>query len=51
MKIYTINGRITTDSKILYKNKEFFRKMTNNSKEIELCKLLMKNPHKNIVKI
>jgi len=29
----------------------FFRKMTNNSNELHISKILMENPHKNIVKI
>lgn len=33
------------------KAKSFFRKMTNNKGEIELCTLLMQHPHKNIIKI
>lgn len=35
----------------MYKGKDFFRKMTNDSLEIEICKLLIKHPHKNIIKI
>ena len=49
-KIYTLAGKIiNTNEK--YEDKYIFRKMTNNKIEITLCKILMQNPHKNIVKI
>lgn len=51
MRTYTLNGRFTTDPEILHEGKDFFRKMTHNKGEIELCALLMKNPHKNIIQI
>lgn len=51
IRIYTTDGEFTSDPNILYKGKDFFRKMTNDSLEIEICKLLIKHPHKNIIKI
>ena len=52
MKItYGFNGTITRDRDSLYEGQDFFRKMTGNENEIRICKLLMKNPHNNIVKI
>jgi len=51
VKIYTSKGEFITNPEILHEGKEFFRKMTNNQSELELCKLLMINPHKNIIKI
>jgi serine/threonine protein kinase len=51
VKIYTSEGEFITNPEILHEGKEFFRKMTNNQSELKLCKLLMMNPHKNIVKI
>jgi serine/threonine protein kinase len=51
VKIYTQEGEFITNPEILHEGKEFFRKKTNNQSELELCKLLMMNPHKNIVKI
>ena len=51
VKIYTIDGRFTRDPKILHDGKDFFKKITHNAGEIEICELLMKNPHKNIIKI
>ena len=52
MKItYEFNGTITRVRDSLYGDQDFFRKMTCNENEIRICKLLMKNPHNNIVKI
>lgn len=51
MKTYELDGALTTDSTKLYKGQDFFRKMTKNKNEIKLCKLIQKNPHKNIVEI
>ena len=51
MKTYGLEGQFTIDSKKLHEGKDFFRKMTENKKEIELCKFIMNHPHKNIVKI
>ncbi len=51
MKVYKMNGEITTDPEILREGKDFFRKMTISKREKDICELLMKNPHKNIVKI
>ena len=51
VRTYTLEGAITEDPRILYNGKDFFRKMTDNQSEVELCKLLMKNPHKNIIKM
>ena len=50
IKIYERNGDFTIDPTILREGKDFFRKMAY-KREIDLCKLLMKNPHKNIIKI
>ena len=49
--IYNLNGSFRKDPTLLHNGKNFFRKMTNNENEIELCKILMKNPHKNIITI
>lgn len=49
MEIYTLEGDIITNDK--HKGKKIFRKMTNNKKEIKICKIIMENPHENIVKI
>lgn len=51
VKVYTMEGDFTTDPTILYEGNDFFRKMTTNETEKEICKLLMKNPHKNIITI
>jgi len=51
VKIYTSEGEFITNPEILHEGKEFFRKMTDNESELEICKLLMMNPHKNIIKI
>ena len=55
MRIYTAEGDITEDPKTLIDGKDFFRKMTPtrayNKGEKEICEILMKHPHKNIVKI
>lgn len=51
VKVYTMEGDFTSDPKILHEGKDFFRKMTTNETEKEICKLLMKNPHKNIITI
>lgn len=49
-KIFTYDGKIAkTDD--LYEGKDFFQKMTTNETEKKICKRLMENPHKNIVKI
>ena len=48
---YTMDGRITTEPKISFEGNDFFRKMTYCKRETEICELLMKNPHQNIVKI
>jgi serine/threonine protein kinase len=50
-RIYTLNGEIIIDPTIVHEGKDFFRKMTNHKGEIELCKLIMKYPHKNIINI
>ncbi len=51
MKVYKMNGEFTTNLEILHEGKYFFRKMTISKREKDICELLMKNPHKNIVKI
>lgn len=51
IRIYKLDGKIIGDPNILHEGKDFFRKMTNDKNELEICKLLMKNPHKNIIKI
>lgn len=51
MITYTLDGDITEDPRILLDGKDFFRKMTDSKEEKEICELLMKNPHKNIIKI
>jgi len=51
MITYTLDGDITEDPEILFEGNNFFRKITDSNQEKEICKLLMKNPHKNIIKI
>ena len=51
VKIYTEKGDFEEDPQILHDGKDFFRKMKPNTGEKEICELLMKNPHKNIIKI
>ena len=51
VRIFTLDGKFVNDPTILREGKPFFRKMSNHPKEIELCKLLMKHPHENIIKI
>ena len=51
MKVYEMDGEFTTNPEILHEGKDFFRKMTRSKREKDICELLMKNPHKNIVKI
>lgn len=55
MRIYTEEGDITEDPQTLLDGKDFFRKMTPtrryNKGEKDICKLLMKHSHKNIVQI
>jgi len=48
--IYTLEGEMITSNK-LYEGQSFFRKMTTCSCEINICKILQKYNHKNIVKI
>lgn len=48
---YGFDGTITRERDNLYGGQDFFKKMTVNENEILICKLLMKNPHNNIVKI
>jgi serine/threonine protein kinase len=49
-KIFTYDGKIVKTDE-LYEGKDFFQKMTTNETEKKLCKIIMENPHKNIVKI
>ena len=55
MRTLTEDGDITEDPQTLIDGKDFFRKMTPtrayNKGEKNICELLMKHPHKNIVKI
>ena len=55
MKTYTAEGDINEDPQTLLDGKDFFRKMAPTRAilkgEKEICELLMKHPHKNIVKI
>ena len=51
MIVYTMDGDFNVDKEILYKDNDFFRKMTKSAVEKKICELLMKNPHKNIIKI
>ena len=48
--IYTLAGEMI-ESDELYEGQPFFRKMTTCSREINICKILQKYNHKNIVKI
>jgi len=49
-KIYTNYGKIEKLNEC-HKGTEIFRKMTNNVLELEISKIIMENPHKNIVTI
>ena len=49
-RIFTLDGKMVKTNE-LYEGKEIFKKMTNNEIEKKICKILMENPHKNIVKI
>ena len=51
VKIFTLAGDFTTDPTILHDGKEFFKKMSKRQGELEICKLLLKNPHRNIIQI
>lgn len=51
MIVYTLDGEFIKYPEILHKGKDFFRKMTNSTIEKRLCEILMKNYHKNIIKI
>jgi len=51
MIVYKMDGEFTIDTEILHEGKDFFRKMTKHMGEREICELLMKYPHNNIVKI
>ena len=51
VKILNKDGILSIKSSELHNGKDFFRKMTNDKGERRICKLLMKNPHKNIIKI
>ena len=51
-KVYTLTGEIEDiDVDIIYNNIHIFKKMTTSKVELEICKILMKYPHKNIVNI
>ena len=49
-KVYTLKGE-TQDIDIHHNGVPLFRKMTTSAVEIEIAKILMTNPHKNIVNI
>jgi serine/threonine protein kinase len=51
VRVFTMDGDITINPEILHEGKDFFRKMTKNIGEKKICKILMENPHKNIIKI
>ena len=51
VRTYDLNGKITNDPEILHDDKDFFRKMTQSKNEIEICKILMNHPHKNIIQM
>jgi serine/threonine protein kinase len=51
MIVYKMDGEFTIDTEILHEGKDFFRKMTTHTGEKKICELLMKFPHKNIIKI
>jgi len=51
MIVYTMDGDFNVDKEILYKDNDFFRKMTKSAVEKKICELLMKYPHNNIIKI
>jgi serine/threonine protein kinase len=51
MEIYTLEGDIIINNNKNEEGKKIFRKMTTNKKEINICKIIMENPHENIVKI
>jgi hypothetical protein len=51
VKVFTLDGEFTIDQEILHEGKEFFKKMSNRPGELEICKILMEHPYKNIIKI
>ena len=52
-KVYTLKGEIENiDIDISqYNNQHIFKKITRSKVELAICKILMKHPHKNIVRI
>jgi serine/threonine protein kinase len=52
VKIYNLNGKMTEEEATPYDDgSNFFRKMTNEQNELTINRLLMANPHPNIIKI
>ena len=49
-KIYTMNGEFL-DTSETHEGKRIFRKMTSCKCEFKICKILIDNPHQNIVTI
>jgi hypothetical protein len=52
-KVYTLKGTFETINVDIskYNNQHIFKKITKSKVELEICRILMANPHKNIVKI
>jgi serine/threonine protein kinase len=48
--VFTLDGKLIKNDE-LFEGKKFFQKMTKHENEKQICKLLMQNPHKNIVTI
>lgn len=49
-KVYKMNGKIESIDDT-FEGKPIFRKMTIGKKELEICKIIMQNPHPNIITI
>jgi len=49
-KVYTLEGEIE-DIDLVFYNQYIFKKMTTSKVELEICRILIQNPHKNIVEI
>jgi serine/threonine protein kinase len=49
-KVYTLEGKIE-DIDLVFYNQYIFKKMTTSKVELEICRILIQNPHKNIVEI
>jgi len=49
--VYGFNGEFTNVPELFHDGEDLFRKFTNSNEELVVCKLIMNNPHENVVKI